>query len=374
MTNISSSEWQTSDSLPDEFFRLPRKVYSNHPNWLPENEQMVRRQFSSENYFFTTNNCAWVGMVDEIARLAGFFYPDMKIDDEPTAFFGFWETENDLGISRSLFEEFESWARGKGAQKVYGPINFSTYFDNRLRTDSFGGGCYQGEPYNPEYYPELLEAMGFCVHSNYKTWITENPRMVGELTKKSHEEAMAEIVKTFDIQTLTPQMWIDYLEQLYPVTDEIFKQNFAYTPISADAYKAFCGPEFVKKFCPKSSVITFHRESGNIAGFFLSFPDYSPLLRQGNPNRIDANAINYNEHFQLLQKPRMVLSKTAGIMPEYRKHGLYTAMSWELNKRAVEYYEYLAGCMARSDNPSVRIAERFGMGLRSYALYSKKVA
>jgi hypothetical protein len=374
MTNISAGQWQTSKSLPDSFFRLPWKVYSDHPNWLPENQQMVRRQFSSENHFFSHNNCAWVGMADDVARLAGFFYPDMRIDGETIAFFGFWETGNDLEVSRSLFEEFESWARGKGVQKIFGPVNFSTYYDNRLRTDNFGEGCYQGEPYNPQYYPQLLEAMGYCVHSKYKTWITENPAMVGEFTRQGHEKAMVELVKKFDIQTLTPDIWIDCLEQLYPVTDQIFKQNFAYTPISAEAYKAFCGPEFVKKFCPKSSIIAFDRESGDIAGFFLSFPDYSPLLRQGNPNPIDANDINYDEHFQLLPKPRMVLSKTAGIMPQYRKHGLYTAMAWELNKRAVDYYEHLAGCMAHSDNPSVRIAERFGMGLRNYALYSKKVA
>ena len=77
--------------------------------------------------------CLWVG---DKARAGLFFDKNLLMDDVPAACFGYWEGLNDPEAHRELLSHAEQWAREKGAKKLYGPINFSTYYAYRIRTDN----------------------------------------------------------------------------------------------------------------------------------------------------------------------------------------------------------------------------------------------
>jgi hypothetical protein len=72
-----------------------------------------------------------------------------------------------------LFGRAEQWAREQGCQAMVGPINFTTYSDYRLLV---AGDPKQppfpGEPYNPPYYPELIEKCGYESFLQYVSDIT----------------------------------------------------------------------------------------------------------------------------------------------------------------------------------------------------------
>ena len=90
------------------------------------------------------------------------------MDDVPAACFGYWEGLNDPEAHRELLSHAEQWAREKGAKKLYGPINFSTYYAYRIRTEGFWMNLrFPGECYNPEYYQSLLEGLGYTERESY---------------------------------------------------------------------------------------------------------------------------------------------------------------------------------------------------------------
>src|SRR4030042_961503 len=159
---MKSMDWKSENNFPDEFHGVACEVYRGDPNWIPESPGMLKLAFGPHNRYFDKNS-AWIGCEPDMARLAGFYNPDLLINDQHVAFFGYWETIDAYHANRKLFSEFESWARDKGAVTVYGPINFTTFGSYRIRLDRFEDGCYPGAPYNPPYYPRFLEGLGFKI-------------------------------------------------------------------------------------------------------------------------------------------------------------------------------------------------------------------
>jgi len=366
--------------LSDNFFQIAKKIYKGDPYWISENEDKVRQQFLLTNSYFD-KNLAKVFVHDDDARLVGFYNPELEIEGEKAAYFGFWETQNDLPINQLLFQQVEDWAKACGATRIYGPINFSTYQNNRLKTDCFDSPSFIDEPYNPAYYPDLLAQLGYEKKYGYLTGINQNVsnliKQIGigfNMLKKQSE-------KKFTIEKLTGDVWLNNLDELYPLVDAIFSKNFAYTAISREAFQAQCGEGFAKKLCPKTSVIIYD-EDKKIAGFFIAYPDYGSLVNQQgveNLTELASSDINYTEHYPQLKQPRLLLAKTCGIAPKYRSAGLFPLMSMQLSVWAEGHYEQTAGAMVREDNASMSFytslikAGNKDFVLRSYALFTKSL-
>lgn len=369
--------WNPDWTLPAEFGEVAQRIYRSDGFWLGENTEDLQRLFSRANRYFEQNR-AWVGVRDGKARLAGFFEPGKTINDEAVAFFGYWEGEDQLSLHQDLFREFEDWARAQGAKTVYGPINFTTYSAYRLRLDKFEQGCFPGEPWNPSYYPALMEALGYSIGYRYRTDIVHDLAGMMEKNRASFDMVRAGVKQAgFTLTELTGDYWLSQLDYLYEFVDAIFGGNFAYSRISKEAFVAACGEPFAKKLCPKSSVLALDG-NGDMAGFFLNFPDYGPLCRRAHAASVAAPVAladaNYAEHFDLLPHPRLALAKTTGVHPRYRKSGLFVSMAVELTARSMTSgFDHAAGCLVREDNFSALYTARHGQETRWYALYAKSL-
>ncbi|MDO9128972.1 MAG: hypothetical protein Q7U34_03810, partial [Anaerolineales bacterium] len=84
-----------------------------------------------------------------------------EFNSEKTAFFYLFECENDLDAARALFESAFDWARARGLNRMLGPKGFTALDGFGLLMKGFEQRPAFGLPYNPSYYPELIEALGF---------------------------------------------------------------------------------------------------------------------------------------------------------------------------------------------------------------------
>ncbi|WP_420591774.1 hypothetical protein [Bacterioplanoides sp.] len=366
--------------LPESFFQTAENIYQNDPYWLGENPEAITKAFADSSDYQQKGGQLWADCIasvnengnEEFSRLAGFYDPNIKIDGESVAYFGFWETSDNTENNAQLFQRFETWAKEQGAQTIYGPINFNTYGMNRIRLSAEGDEAetkpFIGEPYNPEYYAKLLDCLGFDIRYRYFTRINNNPAQLAKAVAPMLEQGKNALAGEFEFHRFTGDIWREKLSELYPITDKMFRNNFAYSPISEEQFKAACGEPFAKKLCPNSSVLVTDRHGG-IAGYFLVFPDFSPLIRQGITTAEEAN---FEQHFDLLPEPRMALAKTGAVHPDYRKVGLFTLMSMQLTTWGAPYYQRMAASLVREDNPSLKYASN-GEQERVYALYFKKI-
>lgn len=345
-------EWKTDFKFPEEFAAVAQAVYREDPHWIPELPPLVERAFGPSNKYFEKNS-AWLACEAGKARLAGFYNPDCIINQKRVAFFGYWETMDDASANRKLFADFESWARSRGAGAVYGPINFSTFGAYRVRMNRFEDGYFPGEPYNPPYYPRLLGELGYGRAYRYYTLMGNldtvypplDPVML-PIQQKAEEHGIRFI-------PLTPDFWNDNIEEIFGYVDVVFSGNFAYTPISYEEFKGSMGVYFSRIFCPRASVLALDAD-GAIAGFFVNFPDYSEVCRQGAARPVPVHELNYENHFEAIRNP-LILGKTGGVHPKWRNLGLFTVMSYLGIKWSLPYYKRVAAATAREDNYSLRV-------------------
>lgn len=367
MTPVFAQGWQPDQALGNDFFKVATHVYSGDPHWIPENRENIESQFNFENPYFS--NCeAEVFLAKDECRLVGFFNPDQPIEEESVAYFGFWETLDDRELNKKLFAELFAWAKQKGAVRIYGPINFTTYGDNRLRVDSFEESAFIGEPYNPSYYPDILDELGFQRKFGYMSQIAPDVNKVIQTVTPAYEKMVQQLEGQFRIERLTADTWLKNLDVLYPLVDLIFRQNFAYSPISEEAFQKACGDNFAKKLDPETSVLIRDAE-GDIAGFFIVYPDYGELVNQSG-HGIAVDEVNYQQHYSQLIAPRLGLAKTGGVHPKHRSAGLFTLMSMQVTLWARDRYERIAGAMVREDNHSLKYAKH-GDIQRNYALFQR---
>lgn len=352
--------------LGDAFFSIAEQVYQQDRLWLGENRAAIENQFKSSNPFFEDGQC-WVKTTYG-ARLAGFIHPNQQIEGEQAAYFGYWETVNELAPNQKLFAEFEQWAKSKGAQQVYGPINFSTHGQYRLRSAGFQERSFQGEPHSPEYYLSLMQQLGYQTKYRYLTYVTEDAKPFTEMIKPRFEQVKANLPFPLHIERLTPEYWLENIEKMYVLADMMFRANFAYTPMPIETFKLMYGQPVAEKLCPKASVLLKNEQQEPI-GFFIGFPDYSPVIHAMSDK---SQSVSYAEHFEQLPEPKLIIAKTGGVHPDYRSAGLFTLMSSQLMVWAAPYYDHAMAATIREDNQSKQFAQQ-GEMKREYQLFEKRL-
>lgn len=362
--------WNPNEALPESFLKLPYQVYAGDPLWHPEGSQMVGFSFSAHNPYFMKNK-AWVGVEDGKTRLAGFYDPDLRIDGKTAAYFGYWESMDELAPNEKLFQEFEGWAKSLGVDCVYGPINFSTFGSYRIRLNTFEGGAFQGEPYNPSYYATILEKMGYTCYRGYFSQMLGMEATAQKVERKRDSFKIAPEAEDFSFKLMDGAMMLEALPDIYGMIDAIFGGNLGYTPIPYELFAALCGQPYSKRLCKKTSVMVRSPE-GELAGIFLSFPDYGPLVAQGHPEAKPMSEITFDADFDRLET-KSLLMKTVGVSPKFRRLGLHNKMLLHMVEEGNKHYVNGVGALISDGNPSARFFSDITNELRRYGLYVKDI-
>ncbi len=360
--------WNPNDALPESFLKLPFQVYSEDPLWHPEESKSVAFSFSSHNPYFMKNK-AWVGVADGQSRLAGFFDPDLRIDDRSVAYFGYWESMDAVAPNQKLFQDFEKWAADQGAQRIYGPINFSTFGSYRIRLNTFEAGAFPSEPYNAPYYAGLLEELGYTCGQKYMSQLMSMKAAVQKVAGKREALKIAPEAEGFSIDLMDGAKFLQALPEMYAMVDDIFGQNLGYTPIPYELFEIACGQPYAKRMCPLTSVMIRSPE-GELAAIFLTFPDYGPLVAQGHADPIPLSEVSFEKDFSRLEK-KALLMKTGGVSPKFRRLGLHNMMALRMLEEGRDQYDVGVAALIREGNPSARFYGDICEVVREYGLFVK---
>ena len=357
--------------VDDAFVELPRLVYANDPDWIPEDVEELRRAFSAVNPWFGEGRGRALALcAPGRARLAVFRQPGCTVAGGAAAFFGYWEEAGDGAGSAALFAAAEECARAEGATVMLGPVNFTTHGSYRLRVDASGGTPFPGEPYNPARYPCLLERLGY---EPAQWYVTQLGAPHGEPLAAKARRRDAVLDAGYRVESLDSSRWMAMLPELHGAADEIFGDAFAYTPVPYAHFAAAYGARVARRLCPHTSLVARDAE-GALAGFLLAYPQYGPLVVQGSKlGRVAASALRYDEHAALLARAgeRTAIIKTVGVAKVHRRRGLMDALAVTALERGRPHYDRWIAALMRADNPSRRFGLAHVDGQRTYVLYGK---
>ena len=151
-----------------DFILLPYRLYQDNPYWVAPLLSEEKRFLSQTHNPFLKRNpviyyVCYRGKIP-VGRIAGIINNEHnKVQNEQTAFFGFFESIQDSEVARLLFQAASQWAKARGAEVLRGPTNFTLNDVSGLLIEGFAEPPFIMMPYNPSYYETLYRENGFDI-------------------------------------------------------------------------------------------------------------------------------------------------------------------------------------------------------------------
>ena len=285
------------------------------------------------------------------------------------AYFGFWETTNDLALNQQAFALLEADARQWGRKTLVGPLNFSTFHHYRLRLNEPSWGRFDKEPTNPIYYPALLNELGFRVRSRFLSRLISTESIPVAYAQKEQLLAMLAQIP-FEVVPLNPATWQQYEGEIAELVHEVFKANPAYKPISMAQFQLLYNRQFAEKLCPHTSVFfrdnVREKATGRLVALSFCLPNYQSLALS------PGDSPNFVRDYPRLEK-KVLLVKTVGVHPAFRQQGLMSYLGAYGMLRFRELYDDVIFCLMRADNFSLHFSDNLPHETAHYALFEKDI-
>ena len=338
--NIIQIDLSNKKQIKD-FLTLPFRLYADTPQWVPPLEMDDRIRLNPKRYPFYQHSQAGFFLAYEGMRVIGrIAVIDNRVYNqfhhEATAFFYLFECENNQRIANALFEAAFDWARARGLTKMLGPKGFTVLDGFGLLLEGFEHRPAFGQPYNPPYYPELVEALGFQPErdalSGYLSADMQFPPRVHELAERIAKRRGLRVARfrtRKDLRALIPKLKDLYNSALRgtggnaPLTDAEVKAM-------ADQLLWFSDPRLFKIVY---KITGSGKDDEEPVGFLMAYPDISAALQKTGGKLFPFGWIALLREFK---RTDWLNINGAGLVPEYRGSGGTAIMYSELFKSVVE--------------------------------------
>ncbi len=249
-----------------------------------------------------------------------------------TAHFFLFECDDDLEVSRALFEVAFAWARKRGLNHVVGPKGLTALDGLGLLIKGFEHRPALGIPYNRDYYQRLIEDVGFTSQGdivsgyiapdmlNNEAW-TKIDR-ISELVQKRRGLRIGRFTSRNDLRRAVPQIL-----ELYNGALGESEGNVPFTPDEAKAMADqiiwFADPRLIK---------IVYKENKPV-GFLLAYPDIGAAIKKTKGRMWPFGWLTM---LRALRKSVWVNVNGAGILEEYRGVGGTAVLFNEMRKSIIE--------------------------------------
>jgi len=317
------------------FLELPFRVYRDLPNWTPPLQGEARRMLDRRrNPYFKHSEAAIFmavgpdgGAAGRLAVLDNRRYNDFN--REQTAFFYLFECENRPDISQALFASALEWACRRGRTCMWGPKGFSVFDGMGLLVKGFEHRPAFGIPYNPDYYPALIEGAGFEPAGD-----TVSGYLAGSCLLPEKIHRASEIIQKRRGLTVTRFRTRGELRRILPNLQKLYNNSLEGTegnvPLTGEEVRSladqllwFADPRLIKILM----------KDGEPVGFLFAYPDISAALQRTRGRLFPVGWL----HLLLeLKRTRWININGAGIIEKYRGLGGTAILFSEMYKSVTE--------------------------------------
>ena len=320
------------------FVELPYRIYAGDADWAPPLRSDVRWtldeaknpfwKHARRRLFLARREGKVVGRIAAIADDA-----HNRVHADRTAFFGFFECENDPEAAKALFTAAEGVAKEirPGCDRLRGPVNPSMNEEvgALVPSESDPGIPFLMMTYNPAFYLDLFEAAGF---SKEKDLVAIVWKVDGRALERYAR--VTEIVRKREKgRAVVRQIRMDRFAEDLAIVKEIYnrawEKNWGFVPMTPEEIDAMA-----KKLKPLlyPPWVLFVELDGKPVAFHLAIPDYNLVL-----NRLGGSLFPFGWLKFLLLKRKIdrVRCLALGVLPQYRRRGFDALLYYEAAKEGV---------------------------------------
>jgi GNAT superfamily N-acetyltransferase len=356
------------------FVEFPYTLYKRTPHWVPPLRRDEYHRLSPRHNPFHEHAdirlwLAWVGQ-RVVGRVAA-------IDDrlhnathgELVTWFGFFEAENEPA-ALALLQAVERHAVTRGSAVVRGPANPSLNDSVGLLIDAFDEDPYVLMPYNPPQYARFIAAAGFVKAKDLLAWDIDATAPLGARVQRVGLRLAARQGVSIRSVAMTRAGFDRDLEHLKAIYRAAWTDNWGFVePTDAEIR------QFALELKPviDPEMVLFAESDGAVVGCAVAVPDLNQVLKKMNGRLLPFGLVHFLRRKSIVNRVRVLL---LGVLPAYRRRGIYPLMIAELQKRAVaQGYRRAELSWTLEDNDLVNagIEAAGGHRYKTYRLYEKPV-
>lgn len=300
------------------FIRAPFSFLGREENWVPPLAGELRSLLRRRHPFFAHSDAAFFLASDgsrDLGRIAVLDHRGYNAHHGTrTAFFFYYDSENDPEAARGLFDAASDWASRRGLDRLIGPKGFLRSAGQGILVEGFDRFPATGIPWNPPYYGNLVEDAGFRKETDFLSGYLDPGRPGdGRLYR------VAEIARqrgAFEILAFRRRGQIRrWLPALKDLQHEAFADNPNYVP-STDAEFDLMSRSMI--FAADLSVVRFILRNGELAGFMGAFPNIGRGIQKA---RGELLPFGWFHILRARSRSRVLDLNGLGILPKFQKMG-----------------------------------------------------
>ncbi len=333
---VSVSEVSSAKDLKG-FVELPYRLYAADADFVPPLRSDVRWMLDpGKNPFWKharrTLFLARRGerVVGRIAAIADDEHN--RVHADRTAFFGFFECENDPEAARALFEAAESAASKllPGCDRLRGPVNPSMNDEVGFlhAAESEPGPPVLMMTYNPAYYLDLAADAGFAKEKDLVALLAPvDDRSFARLGRITDAVRRRNPELTF--RTIRMDDFPRELQKVKVVYNGAWENNWGFVPMTSEELDAMAKKLKDLIYPP---IVWFVEAGDKPVAFMLGMPDFNQVLIRMGGRLLPFGWLKFLLGRKKVDRLRLL---AFGVLPEYRRKGLDAVCYFEGYKRAI---------------------------------------
>lgn len=347
-----------------QFINFPFELYQASHEWVPpiqpEMKLALNRkkhpfyQHSDADFFVAESNGQTLGRIAVLENRICNAYHERK-----QAFFYYFDTVEDLEVSRALFTAAFDWARRRNLNYVLGPKGFLQGDGMGILVEGFDHRPALGIPYNYAYYDTLVKDSGFEKETDYLSGYLRGDH---ELPERFY--GVAERVKerrNFWIKSFTNKremrQWIHRVGRIY---NETFVDNWEYCPLTEEEMDIVAERLLSISVPPLMKLVMKEDE---IVGFVFAFPDISAAIQKTKGRIWPLGWIHLLREFK---RTNWVNLNGLGLVAEHRGVGANTVLYTELAKSVRDFGFEHADVVQVEERNTKSLGEMAAIGVEWY--------
>ena len=340
MLNVEKIDTRDKTAV-NRYINVQLGLYKGHPQWVPPILIDRRAQLNKDRHPFYEHSDADFFIASRDGRDLGCIaaLENRRFNDyhgTKQAQFYLFDCVDDGEVAEALFGLVFDWARERGLSQVVGPKGFGPLDGYGIQVEGYQHRQMMTMMnYNYEYYPRLVENLGFRKEVDFVSCYFEVstfrlPERIHHIAERVQQRGALQVKRFKDKREL--KSWARRIGEAYNST---FVDNWEYYPLT-DREIDFVVANILVIADPKLIKIITHGDE--VVGFLFGFRDVSAALQRTGGKLFPFGIFDL---LLELRRTKWISLNGAGVLPQHQGRGgnalLYSEMEKTMRAASFEH-------------------------------------
>ncbi len=317
-----------------QFIALPNRLFKDVPSYIPPlnmdekallGDKNPSLEYCSRRLWLAYKGSQVVGRVAAIINNRSNEHWDKKI-----VRFGWFDFVEDIAVCRALLQQVEAYGHEHGMVDIEGPMGFNDMDKECWVIDNFDGYQNITTLYNPKYYIDFIEQLGYAIACKWQQYSMPANQPVPDKVARLNEL----ILKKYNLKLLrfkSRKEIFPYGEKLFKLINHAFKDLYGFVPLTDKEIQSY-----IKQYLPFVDLRLANfvvDQDDNLIGFGLSLPDLGSAYKKANGKLFPFGWFHILRALKKFDTIDLLLN---GVHPDWQKRGIHSIYYAEMNQQCID--------------------------------------